>query len=127
MNKFFLKSEIDIIVDALLHEMQRYNEAIRMISDRNALKALETAKNDVYRVFTKVNMFTTDEPEKPEEPKKPEKRFCAICGKELSEKAIVWDGTDAFCNEDCAAKAFDGDYDCVEILLDEGRLKWEQI
>ena len=127
MNKLFKKSEIDIIVDALLHEMRRYNDAVRMISDRNAINALEEAKGKVYKVFTKVNMFTSEEPEEPEEPKKAEKRFCAICGKELSEKAIVWDGTDAFCDEDCAAKAFDGDYDCVEILLDEGRLKWEQI
>lgn len=51
-------------------------------------------------------------------------RKCAECGKIIT-GGYVWDGTDTFCSEDCAAKVFDGDYGCVDILIDEGRLVWQ--
>lgn len=51
-------------------------------------------------------------------------RKCSICGKDMTE-GYVFDGTDCFCSYDCAAKFFNGDIGCVEILLDEGeRLIW---
>ena len=51
-------------------------------------------------------------------------RKCAVCGKIIT-SGYVWDGTDTFCSEDCAAKVFDGDHGCVDILIDEGRLVWK--
>jgi len=51
-------------------------------------------------------------------------RKCSICGKEITE-GYVFDGTDCFCSKECAAKFFDNDSGCVEILIDEGeRLVW---
>ena len=43
---------------------------------------------------------------------------CAICGKEIT-AGYVWDGTDAFCSEECLGKVFD-DPTTAEILIDEG-------
>lgn len=51
-------------------------------------------------------------------------RKCAECGRIIT-SGYVWDGTDTFCSEDCAAKVFDGDHGCVDILIDEGRLVWK--
>jgi len=51
-------------------------------------------------------------------------RKCSVCGKEITE-GYVFDGTDCFCSKECAAKFFDNDSGCVEILIDEGeRLVW---
>jgi hypothetical protein len=53
---------------------------------------------------------------------------CAHCGKVIRKGVshIVFDGTDCFCDENCAAAFFDNDPGCVEIMLDEGdRLVWE--
>lgn len=49
---------------------------------------------------------------------------CAQCGKELDGKGLVFDGIDIFCDCECAAKFFDNDEGCVEILIDDGRLEW---
>lgn len=43
---------------------------------------------------------------------------CAICGKEIT-AGYVWDGTDAFCSEECLGKVFD-DPTAAEILIDDG-------
>ena len=50
-------------------------------------------------------------------------RTCACCGRPIT-AGYVWDGTDAFCSEECAARALDDDPGCVEILIDEGRIVW---
>ena len=50
-------------------------------------------------------------------------RTCACCGRSIT-AGYVWDGTDAFCSEECAARALDNDPGCVEILIDEGRMVW---
>ena len=53
---------------------------------------------------------------------------CAQCGKSIRRGAyhIVFDGTDCFCDFDCATKYFAGDASCVEIMLEEGdRLVWK--
>lgn len=50
-------------------------------------------------------------------------RKCSVCGMEIT-KGYVWDGTDTFCSEECAAKVFDNDLGCVEILIDDGRIEW---
>jgi len=60
MKEIFTKEEIDIIVDALLHEMERYNDAMTLVSDITARKAVEKAKNKVSVVFTKANSFTEE-------------------------------------------------------------------
>lgn len=53
------------------------------------------------------------------------KRTCAVCGKSITQ-GYVWDGTDKFCSEDCAASVFDGDTGCVNILIDDGRMEWKE-
>lgn len=50
-------------------------------------------------------------------------RTCACCGQKIT-AGYVWDGTDAFCSEECAARALDNNPGCVEILIDEGRMVW---
>ena len=52
-------------------------------------------------------------------------RKCACCGKEIT-KGYVWDGTDVFCRKSCAAKALDNDMGCVDILIDSGRIEWQE-
>lgn len=54
------------------------------------------------------------------------KTHCAHCGKELNGHGLVFDDIDIFCDEECAAKFFDNDKGCVEILIDDGRLVWEE-
>jgi len=52
-------------------------------------------------------------------------KVCSQCGKKIHGEHIEFDGTDCFCNEDCATKFFDNDKGCVEILLEDGeRLTW---
>jgi len=60
MKETFNKQEIDIIVTALLHEMERYNDATKLVSDADACEAIAEAKNRVYEVFKKANAFTED-------------------------------------------------------------------
>jgi len=60
MKETFNKQEIDIIVTALLHEMERYNKALDFVSDEKASEAIAEAKNRVYEVFKKANSFTED-------------------------------------------------------------------
>jgi hypothetical protein len=53
-------------------------------------------------------------------------KVCTQCGKEIHGEHIEFDGTDCFCDEDCATEFFKGDRGCVEIMLDDGeRLTWE--
>jgi hypothetical protein len=53
---------------------------------------------------------------------------CKHCGKTIhkGDYYIQFDGTDCFCDVNCATKFFDNDPVCVEIMLDEGeRLVWK--
>lgn len=52
-------------------------------------------------------------------------RTCAVCGKTITQ-GYVWDGTDTFCSEHCAARALDNDTACVSILIDAGRIEWQE-
>lgn len=60
MKETFNKQEINIIVTALLHEMERYNKAMDFVSDEKASEAIAEAKHRVYEVFKKANSFTED-------------------------------------------------------------------
>lgn len=60
MKETFSKEEIDIIVTALLHEMERYNTVLTMIADEQASEAVEKAKHKVFGVLNKVNQFTEE-------------------------------------------------------------------
>ena len=60
MKETFNKQEIDIIVTALMHEMERYNKALDFVSDKKASEAIAEAKHRVYEVFKKANSFTED-------------------------------------------------------------------
>lgn len=51
---------ITIISDALLHEMERHNQAAELVINQDARKAIENAKHEVYKVFIAVNRFITD-------------------------------------------------------------------
>ena len=53
------------------------------------------------------------------------RKVCTQCGKEINGEHLVFDGTDCFCDEKCAAKFFDNDAGCVTILIDDGRLEWQ--
>lgn len=50
---------------------------------------------------------------------------CAVCGRIVT-SGFVWDDTDVFCSEACAASVFDGDEGCVNILIDDGRMVWKE-
>lgn len=52
--------QLNIVVNALLHEMARYNEAYDLVCERNAKKSIQDARASVYDVFCKINTFTTD-------------------------------------------------------------------
>lgn len=52
-------------------------------------------------------------------------RTCAVCGKSIT-SGFVWDGADTFCSEGCAASALGNDSGCVDILIDNGRIAWEE-
>ena len=60
MKETFNKQEIDIIVTALMHEMERYNKAMDFVSDTKASEAIAEAKHRVYEVFNKAISFTED-------------------------------------------------------------------
>lgn len=53
--------EVIIIVDALLHEMERYNKALDLVTDENARHAIQKGKDKVYKVFQIVNRLTVEE------------------------------------------------------------------
>ena len=53
--------EVTIIVDALLHEMERYNKALDLVTDENARHAIKKAKDKVYKVFLTMLRLTVDE------------------------------------------------------------------
>ena len=52
-------------------------------------------------------------------------RRCAVCGKVIT-SGYVWDGTDTFCSDECAASVFGVDEECVNMLVDGGRLVWKE-
>ena len=54
-------SENQIVMDALLHEMERYNKAMDLVTDENARHAIQRAKDKVYRVHQKVCRLLVDE------------------------------------------------------------------
>lgn len=58
--QYLSNQQIDIVVNALLHELTRYNEACDLVCERNAKLSIEDAKTAVYEVFCKINTFTTD-------------------------------------------------------------------
>ena len=60
MKEIFNKQEINIIVTALIHEMEHYNKALDLVSDEKASEAIAEAKHRVYEVFKKANSFTED-------------------------------------------------------------------
>ena len=53
--------EIDIVADALLHEMERLNKAMDLVTDEDARHAIQRAKDKVYRVHQKVCRLLVDE------------------------------------------------------------------
>ena len=53
--------EVTIIVDALLHEMERYNKALDLVTDENARHAIQKAKDKVYKGFLTMLRLTVDE------------------------------------------------------------------
>lgn len=46
---------VQIVMDALLHEMERYNKAMDLVTDENARHAIDYAKKKVYRVYQSMN------------------------------------------------------------------------
>lgn len=56
-------AEVQIVVDALLHEMERYNKAMDLVVDENARHAIDYAKKRVYRVFQTMNSLTAEDKE----------------------------------------------------------------
>lgn len=52
-------------------------------------------------------------------------RRCAVCGK-VVKSGYVWDRITTFCSDACAAHALDDDATCVTILVDAGRMVWEE-
>lgn len=53
--------QVSIISDALMHEMERYNQAYSLVCDEHASASIEEAKGRVYDVFIKVISFLQDE------------------------------------------------------------------
>lgn len=51
---------IAILSDALLHEMERHNQAADLVTNQNARDAINAAKYKVYEVFKAVNQFLED-------------------------------------------------------------------
>lgn len=56
-------AEVQIVVDALLHEMERYNKAMDLVTDENARHAIGHAKERVYRVFQTMNSLAPEDEE----------------------------------------------------------------
>lgn len=56
----FSNEAITIISDALLHEMERHNQAADLVTNQNARDAINAAKYKVYEVFKAVNQFLED-------------------------------------------------------------------
>ena len=54
---------VQIVMDALLHEMERYNKAMDLVVDENARHAIDYAKKRVYRVFQTMNSLTAEDKE----------------------------------------------------------------
>lgn len=54
---------VQIVMDALLHEMERYNKAMDLVTDENARHAIDYAKKKVYRVYQVMNNLLPEDKE----------------------------------------------------------------
>ena len=54
---------VQIGMDALLHEMERYNKAMDLVTDENARHAIDYAKKKVYRVYQVMNNLMPEDKE----------------------------------------------------------------
>lgn len=54
---------VQIVMDALLHEMERYNKAMDLVTDENARHAIDYAKKKVYRVYQVMNNLMPEDKE----------------------------------------------------------------
>lgn len=54
---------VQIVMDALLHEMERYNKALDLVTDENARHAIDYAKKKVYRVYQVMNNLMPEDKE----------------------------------------------------------------
>jgi len=54
---------VQIVMDALLHEMERYNKAMDLVTDENARHAIDYAKKKVYRVYQVMNSLMPEDKE----------------------------------------------------------------
>lgn len=52
---------VQIVMDALLHEMERYNKAMDLVTDENARHAIDYAKKRVYRVYQVMNSLMPED------------------------------------------------------------------
>ena len=52
---------VQIVMDALLHEMERYNKAMDLVTDENARHAIDYAKKKVYRVYQVMNSLMPED------------------------------------------------------------------
>lgn len=53
--------DVQIVMDALFHEMERYNKAMDLVTDDNARHAIQRAKDKVYRVYQVMNRMMADD------------------------------------------------------------------
>ena len=54
---------VQIVMDALLHEIERYNKAMDLVTDENARHAIDYAKKKVYRVYQVMNNLMPEDKE----------------------------------------------------------------
>lgn len=54
---------VQIVMDALLHEMERYNKALDLVTDENVRHAIDYAKKKVYRVYQVMNNLLPEDKE----------------------------------------------------------------
>lgn len=50
--------------------------------------------------------------------------ICDLCGKPIK-RGYVWDNIHVFCTKKCASVALDNDMGCVNILIDDGAIVWQ--
>lgn len=54
---------VQIVMDALLHEMERYNKAMDLVTDENARHAIDYAKKKVYKAYQVMNSLMPEDKE----------------------------------------------------------------
>ena len=52
--------QVQILADSLLHEMERHNRALDLVTDEHARGAIVDARKKVHEVFSKVIEFLED-------------------------------------------------------------------